>query len=523
MKRFRFDKPLVESPYPPSNTNVLWVDVDESTGKTLWIKEFKNGEWVEIIGAGGECSSAGYDPINDTTLNTKSYGVWWKTNDIVSSADNITQIGDGISTLPIHNKLKRVAYNHTDNTARYLNETDASAETITDDESVMVEVPEFYGRSWKYIDVEGHTINVVRVSEEQIDETWYKIPHCYISAWCNTGLTSAGAATCKPYDGTTITKYLTNISLIDSRAASVAGDGVTLYYDLYKWVMYWLPIIEFGTFAVTREYKFNPDYDVTMEDQTTLVWTTDYLDTVKVTDLNGNVQVSASNAEVDSVYLLEGTMGFGLINTSDQTYNVTPPGKTLCLGNRTGKVVIAASSETCVPGPVCAYSWRGFENVSGDIAQWLDGFITCPNNENGGGLYLTDTKETLSLPLSTSDYTNIYLSNRFMEIPEVLTSDMALPTEFLLGNNGDMIGCNTNDQMTAMVAAFTNSDLSGISDAQAVALGSSPCACGVGSGGDYASAGFLIVALLGPGYLGADDFDLGSGIPSVGFRTVLYA
>lgn len=520
MKRFSFNKPIVESLYPPQNTNVLWVDVDESTGKTLWIKEFKNGEWIKIVGTGGEGSSAGYDPINNVTLNAKSYGVWWKTNDIVSSADNITQIGEGIKTLPIHNKLKRVAYNHTDNTTRYLNETDASSEVIAENESVMVEVPEFYGRSWKYIDSEGQTINVVRVSEEQIDETWYKIPHCYISAWCNTGAGETGI-TCKPFDGDTVTTYKTDISLIDSRAASVATGGVTLYYDLYKWVMYWLPIIEFGTFALTREYKFNPNYDVAMEDQTIFYWTTDYLDTIKVTDLNGNVQVSASNAEVDSVYLLEGTMGFGLINTAEGDVNVTPPGKTLCLGNRTGKVVISQEGHQTVPGPVCAYSWRGFENISGDILQWLDGFITCPNEDNGGGLYLTDTKETLSLPLSTSDATNIYLSNRLMEIPEVLTTDTALPTEFLLGNNGDIIGCNTNDQMTAIVVACANSDLSGISDAQAVRLGSSPYAYAVGSGGYAASGSFLVVAFFGPGCLFALDSGLGSGVSFVGFRTVL--
>lgn len=40
MKRFRFNKPLVESPYPPQDTNALWVDVDESTDDIKDIKAF---------------------------------------------------------------------------------------------------------------------------------------------------------------------------------------------------------------------------------------------------------------------------------------------------------------------------------------------------------------------------------------------------------------------------------------------------------------------------------------------------
>lgn len=49
MKRFKFDKPLVESPYPPESKNVLWVDINESTGSIISIKEFKKGDWVDIV------------------------------------------------------------------------------------------------------------------------------------------------------------------------------------------------------------------------------------------------------------------------------------------------------------------------------------------------------------------------------------------------------------------------------------------------------------------------------------------
>lgn len=49
MKRFKFDKPLVESKYQPSRTDVYWVDIDESTGKVLSIKEFSNDGWVDYL------------------------------------------------------------------------------------------------------------------------------------------------------------------------------------------------------------------------------------------------------------------------------------------------------------------------------------------------------------------------------------------------------------------------------------------------------------------------------------------
>lgn len=49
MKIFKFDKPLVESKYQPSRTDVYWVDIDESTGEVLSIKEFSNDGWVDYL------------------------------------------------------------------------------------------------------------------------------------------------------------------------------------------------------------------------------------------------------------------------------------------------------------------------------------------------------------------------------------------------------------------------------------------------------------------------------------------
>ena len=65
MRRFKFNKPLVESPYPPKSTNVLWVDINEVTGSLTSIKEYNNGEWKEII---GEVREAGEEVTGITTM-----------------------------------------------------------------------------------------------------------------------------------------------------------------------------------------------------------------------------------------------------------------------------------------------------------------------------------------------------------------------------------------------------------------------------------------------------------------------
>ena len=57
MRQYKFNKPLVESTLPPQDTRVLWVDVDEQTGKLLVISEFTEREdltgwWPMMIADG---------------------------------------------------------------------------------------------------------------------------------------------------------------------------------------------------------------------------------------------------------------------------------------------------------------------------------------------------------------------------------------------------------------------------------------------------------------------------------------
>lgn len=54
MKRFKLNKPMVESPTPPNDPNVYWVDVDENNGEITSIKTFNqnSGNWEAAMMSG---------------------------------------------------------------------------------------------------------------------------------------------------------------------------------------------------------------------------------------------------------------------------------------------------------------------------------------------------------------------------------------------------------------------------------------------------------------------------------------
>lgn len=73
MRQYKFDKPLVEKGIPVANTDVYYVDVDESTGKLANIMEFNKDAWqvkmfIDDISV-WERSSAILDIPNKIKLN----------------------------------------------------------------------------------------------------------------------------------------------------------------------------------------------------------------------------------------------------------------------------------------------------------------------------------------------------------------------------------------------------------------------------------------------------------------------
>lgn len=475
----------------------------------------------KIGGTGGSPTSQTVDPITDPTLNEKSYGVWWKTSDIAISADNMTKIGVLHNSLPIHNKLKRVKYIHSTGEVEYLpdgavtsdeelgNLCDTLDSTDRSEWSLMVEVPHFYGRSWKYCDATGETISVVRISEEKIDDSWAEIPHCYISAFFNTYTeTDDGlmVARCwpeeSPFEG----------RLLECREKSVAAGGVNLYYELYKWIFIWLPVIEFGTFATTREYVAGGTESGNAWD---IYYTNRYLPTVTATNIVGDRQLTCEDLPEDAtmedmVVLLDGTMGLGMCNdTSNNSCN----GYTLALGNQTGKVILGSSNCNSIEAPICVYSWRGFENVSGFRQMFLDGFFTARFNDVHC-VMTTNNRDLLADCGGT-----ILLHDRTIPVSEVINGS-SVPTELLLGTTGDIIPAN-NEMQTAQTGLFTSGNLSGMSDSSALAFYDyQPSACYTGCPNNAAQFGAFMANMNGPGFLG------GCQNPEntyAVFRTVIFA
>ena len=83
MRKIKLNKPLIESPIPPSSTNVYWVDIDEKTGKLKTIKEFQNNKWTTVLNT----NNSNEDFID---LRLPS-GTLWATKNL--GAESETEIG----------------------------------------------------------------------------------------------------------------------------------------------------------------------------------------------------------------------------------------------------------------------------------------------------------------------------------------------------------------------------------------------------------------------------------------------
>lgn len=102
MKRFTFNKQLIESSTPPKNTNCLWIDKIEGTNKLGFIKEYVNNKWEDIIKSDGNSKEA-LDVTIEMDLFTLDSYIDKETEDLLQTPEVLTKIFNG--ELNINTKL----------------------------------------------------------------------------------------------------------------------------------------------------------------------------------------------------------------------------------------------------------------------------------------------------------------------------------------------------------------------------------------------------------------------------------
>lgn len=325
-----------------------------------------------------------------------SYGVEWDTT-VKNPA--CTRVGNPLlhKSLPIQSALRGcIAVGK--NIKYYLNPNDwtqkadgsGAANLDGTDGYVRVHSPKFYARSF----ING-TKRQVRFSTVQIDPTWIEIPEMLIDAYhptidrtnnaslklvsvVNTSTYYRGGGNRDAYDSYLATdparsdlgKPVTRITRAVARTYARNAGSELMCYEYYKWVIYWMFVIEYATF---------------------------------------NSQAPVNNTLTADGYH-QGGLGDGMttwdmseLDKYNNYYPITPCGATNALGNFSGEVAIVVPAWSYGDGgatvdvPESTYyanRYRGIENPFGDVRTYLDGILidtNCGRDGRGDNLNIVYT------------------------------------------------------------------------------------------------------------------------------------
>lgn len=385
-----------------NDTGLTGIPTDGNAGDYLVKGSDGNATWV------APQASVGIEDL-------LSYGVEW--DDSISNPD-CTRIGNPLlhKSLPIQNNLRGCVANSStinyyldsydwslkeDGTASILDGTDGTVRIDTGSK--------FYGKS-------GSNGNKkwVRISTVKIDDSWFEIPRMLIDAYrCTVDTTDSSSPKAVSVMNTTaafrggsnnsindayldtdafrtmLGKPRTNISRATMRTYAKNANSELMCYEWYKWILYWLPVIEYATFNMQK----------------------------------------AVNSQLTSDGYRQGGLGKGLTTTDWNQwtkYNgntpYTPCGYTNELGNQSGDkdLVIPAfeydNSGTTVSvtsRTVKVNRYRGFENIFGDVQTNLDGVII-QGIEQSDGTYVSKnvytTTDSSKFGDASSNLTNMKIS-----------------------------------------------------------------------------------------------------------------
>lgn len=340
-----------------SNAFVTDIHNSEETTKTANAKQI----WTECEKRNVQFIPAGsIDNIisnlkEEEFLRSYAYGVRWQ-----RETSAITMVGatDLIAAKPIHNALRACVYkinyitngfdvteniDGTDYTVHYgakreflywldsedwSKKEDGTASVIngTGDTGVAIYHPKFYGKSF-----DGHALNDIKTSGDynsvyissiKYDDTWSEIKEGFVDFAKATS--QSGKARC--YTGLTPSVSMPRMQMNN---CALASGGHSMSYDEYKWLFYWLMVIDFGTFQV--ESNTIPS---------TWSWGSDVVDRDSIQD--------------------ELTYGYPMLYSSSTLgYTYVKSGYTNALGTHTGWIKHTDSKYTANVLPVVR--WRGYE------------------------------------------------------------------------------------------------------------------------------------------------------------------
>lgn len=326
-----------------------------------------SGDGTKFLNDKGE-----YKEINAVNIEeVQWYGIEWKANYSSPLCNRIGNLSLHRS-LPIQNGLRGCVVK--DGVVNYyLDPNDWSKKedgtpSVLDGTDGVVRVDTgctFYGKS----EEDGNLFRV-KISTKKIDDSWTEIPRLLIDAYrctidttnpdlpkavsvVNTTSEFRGGGNRPAYDEylnsdpfkTDLGKPRTGIeSRAEMRTYARNNDSYILSYEYYKWIFYWLPIIEFANF----------------DSQSDLVKT------------------SFSDFK-------EGGLGIGVTNVDPSNwgkYNkycpLTPCGYTNKGGNQSHVESHSINDEN-MEVDIYPNRYRGFENPFGDIWTTLDGVVLEPN------------------------------------------------------------------------------------------------------------------------------------------------
>lgn len=375
---------------------------------------------------------------NAELVDLLSYGIEW--DHTTGSNPDCTRIGNPLlhKSLPIQNALRGCTFkdgkiNYYLNADNWAYMEDGTTPSVLDGSEGTVRVDtgaKFYGKSW----VNG-TKHQVRISTVQIDSTWTEIPRMVIDAYRSTVDTTDASTpkavsvvnTTAAFRGgnnnadrdvyidtdpfrTDLGKPRTNMSRATMRTYAKNAGSDMLCYQWYKWVLYWLPVIEYATFNMQKAF----------------------------------------NAAPTAEGYKQGGLGAGVTTWSSaqwEKYNgyypLTPCGYANSLGNHTGVVTFTIPATTGLDGTTAIAEktfeiarWRGIENIFGDIWTNLDGIILQNDveSDNGSGTYLYKNVYVSTDPEQFADA----LNDSYKIVGREINTD-GYTGEFDLGSDAEII------------------------------------------------------------------------------------